>query len=198
MAEIKQGLRRSPALMSRFDTALLVVDVQEKLLNLMDRREVVVWNIRRLVETTGILEMPMFCTEQYPKGLGATVSELAPLLRERTSKTSFSCCGEPGFLEQVRAGDRPKILVVGIETHVCVQQTVYDLMSEGFHVYVPIDAVASRFKEDYKWALRRMDSAGATITTTESVIFEWCETAAASEFKEISRLAKESRPEMPS
>jgi nicotinamidase-related amidase len=192
--DVESTLRRSPELMSRHDTALLVVDVQEKLMDRMKVRDLIVWNIRRLIETAGILGMPVAATEQYPKGLGETVAELAPILPPRPEKLTFSCCGISTLLEQLNTAERHKVLVVGIETHVCIQQTVFDLMSEGLHVYIPADAVASQRKFDWKFALRRMDSVGASITSTEAAMFELCETAEAKEFKEISKLAKEQPP----
>lgn len=185
---------RSPELMSHRDTGLLVVDVQTKLMDLMKFRDRIVWNVRRLIDMARALDLPVVATEQYPKGIGPTVPELIDLLPERSEKLAFSCCGIEGLTEPFRSRDVHKILVVGIETHVCVQQTVYDLMAEGFRVFVPADAVGSRFKVDWEFALRRMDSAGTTITSTEAAMFECCETAEHKAFKQISALAKQERP----
>lgn len=185
---------RSPELMSRADTALLVVDVQEKLLPFIANRAAVAWNVRRLIDGARVLGLPVAATEQYPKGLGATVPELAVRLGEIPSKLTFSCLGCPGIFEPWRGGGRHKILVAGIEAHVCVQQTVMDLLAEGFRVYVAVDAVGSRFDIDYRTALARMDSAGATLTTTEAALFEWCEVAGTPEFKSISALVREPAP----
>ena len=187
-------LSRSPELMSRTDTALLVVDVQEKLLPFIANRAVVVWNVRRLIDGAKILGLPVAATEQYPKGLGATTQELAVRLGEIPSKLTFSCGGCPAIFEHWRDAGRYKILVVGIEAHVCVQQTVIDLLGEGFRVYLAVDAVGSRFEIDYRTALARMDSAGATLTTTEAALFEWCEEAGTLQFKSISALVRENRP----
>jgi nicotinamidase-related amidase len=186
---------RSPELMSRGDTALLVVDVQEKLLPLIGRRAQVVWNIRRLIDGARILGVDVAATEQYPKGLGPTTSELAERLDDIPSKLTFSC-GECGnVFRQFADRGRHKVLVVGIEAHVCVQQTVLDLLGDGFRIYVAVDAVSSRREIDYQTALRRMDSAGATLTTTEATLFEWCEVAGTPEFKQISRLVQEMPPD---
>ncbi len=184
-------LTRSSDLMSRNDTALLVVDVQERLLPSIPSGDRVVWNIRRLIDGAQALQLPVVATEQYPKGLGATVSPLAEKFGEIPSKLMFSCreCVEL-FRSLVDQG-RHKILVVGIESHVCVQQTVLDLISEGFRIYVAVDAVASRYEIDYHTALRRMESAGATLTSTEAALFEWCEVAGTPEFKQISQLVRE-------
>ena len=193
----ERRLPRSPELMSRGDTALLVVDVQEKLVPAIADGASVVWNVRRLIDGAKILGLPVVGTEQYPKGLGATVGELAERLGPVPSKLTFSCGGCPELflvLEELRGQGIHKILVCGMEAHVCVQQTVLDLLADGWRVYVAADAVGSRFEADYRVALGRMDSAGATLTTTEAALFEWCEVAGTPEFKEISRLAREQGP----
>jgi len=184
-------LPRSPELMGPGDTGLLVVDVQVKLVPAIAGHERVVWNVRRLIDGAGILGLPVAATEQYPKGLGSTVPELAERLGEIPSKLSFSCGGCPAIFEDLRRRDVHKLLVCGIEAHVCVQQTVLDLLAGGWQVYVAVDAVGSRREIDYRTALGRMDSAGATLTTTEAALFEWCEAAGTPEFKRISRLVQE-------
>lgn len=187
-------LSRSPELMSTSDTALLVVDVQDKLMRLIPHEMRIIWNIRRLIDGAKILGVPVAATEQYPQGLGGTVLELAGRLGPIPSKLHFSCgaCGEV-FAEFEAAGIH-KILVVGIEAHVCVQQTVLDLMAAGFRVYLAVDAIGARFDVDYQTALRRMETSGATLTTTEAALFEWCEVAGTPQFKQISALVREQRP----
>ncbi len=188
------AIPRSPELMNRDDTALLVVDMQARLLPLIAGHQRLIWNIRRLIDGAKILGLPVAATEQYPQGLGPTTPELAARLGPIPAKVAFSCgeCGE------VFAGLRDrgiwKILVCGIETHVCVGQTVHDLLGDGFRVYVAADAVAARGVLDHDIALRRMDSAGATLTTTEAALFEWCGQAGSPEFKQISQLVRESPP----
>jgi nicotinamidase-related amidase len=187
-------LPRSPELMSAGDTALLVVDVQEKLIGSIARHECVVWNIRRLIDGAKLLGLPVAATEQYPKGLGPTVQELAERLGRIPAKLTFSCGGCPEIFEDLQKRGVHKLLVCGIEAHVCVEQTVLDLLAAGWRVYVAADAVGSRFDIDRETALRRMDSSGATLTTTEAALFEWCEVAGTSAFKEISRLVRERDP----
>lgn len=187
-------LPRSPDLMSRGDTALLVVDVQEKLVPAMADAARVVWNVRRLIDGAKILGLPVVGTEQYPKGLGSTVAELAKRLGPLPSKLTFSCGGCPELFERLHGRGIHKILVCGIEAHVCVQQSVLDLLADGWRVYVAADAVGSRYEVDCRIALGRMDSAGASLTTTEAALFEWCAVAGTPEFKEISRLAREPGP----
>ena len=187
-------IARSPDLMTPGDTALLVVDVQEKLVPALAGSARVVWNARRLIDGARVLGVPVVATEQYPQGLGRTVPELAQRLGEIPSKQTFSCGGCPAAMEELRRRAISKVLVCGIEAHVCVQQTVLDLLADGWRIYVAVDAIGSRFEVDYQTALRRMDSAGATLTTTEAALFEWCQVAGTPEFKEISRLAREAGP----
>jgi len=186
---------RSPELLGASESALLVVDVQEKLIGTIRDNRRVVWNIRRLLDGAKILSVPLAATEQYPKGLGGTIAELADRFEAIPEKLLFSCreCGSI-FNDWSQQGIR-KILVVGIETHVCIGQTVFDLLASGFRVYVAVDAVGARGAMDHDVALRRMDSAGATLTTTEAALFEWCETAGSPQFKSISQLIRESPPQ---
>jgi nicotinamidase-related amidase len=178
--------------MSASDTGLLVVDVQEKLIGLIFGHERIVWNIRRLIDGAKILDMPVAATEQYPKGLGPTVAALAERIGGPIpDKLAFSCGGCPTTIEEFRRRGRHKILVAGIETHVCVSQTVLDLLTDGYRVYVAADAVGSRGAVDHDTALRRMETAGATLTTTEAALFEWCEVAGTPQFKRISALVRE-------
>jgi nicotinamidase-related amidase len=194
MIEVK-SLVRSPELMNRDDSALLVVDMQGKLLPFIPGSGKLIWNIRRLIEGAKILGVPVAATEQYPQGLGPTTPELSQHLGEIPAKLAFSCgeCGE--IFTGWRDRGIWKILVCGIETHVCVGQTVHDLLGEGFRVYVAADAVGARGQIDHDVALRRMDSSGATLTTTEAALFEWCGRAGSPEFKQISQLVKEAAPE---
>lgn len=184
-------LPRSLEMMSVDDTALLVVDVQEKLIGAIAGHSRVVWNIRRLVDGAKVLGLPVVASEQYPQGLGPTVPELAERLGEIAAKLTFSCGGCPGLFAELAERGIHKILVCGIEAHVCVEQSVLDLLAAGWQVFVAVDACGSRFEIDYQTALRRMESSGATLTTTEAALFEWCQVAGTPQFKEISRLAKE-------
>jgi nicotinamidase-related amidase len=182
---------RSPQLMSAGDTGLLVVDVQEKLIGLLPDHRRIVWNIRRLIDGARALGVATAATEQYPKGLGPTVPELAAKLDTIPAKVTFSCGGCPEIFTAWRDAGIHRVLICGIETHVCVQQTAYDLMAAGFGVYLAVDAVGARFALDHDTAVRRLESAGATLTTTEAALFEWCGTADHREFKTISELVKE-------
>jgi nicotinamidase-related amidase len=187
-------LPRSPELMSRDDSALLVVDVQEKLMPLIADQRRIVWNIRRLLDGAKALGVPAAATEQYPQGLGGTVAELAGRLENIPAKLHFSCGACPQIFADFERRGIHKLLVCGIETHVCVLQTALDLLTAGFRVYLAVDAVGSRHEVDYCTALRRLESSGATLTTTETALFEWCQVSGTPEFKQISQLVRETCP----
>jgi nicotinamidase-related amidase len=188
------SLLRSPELMNRDDAALLVVDMQAKLLPFIPGHARLIWNIRRLIDGAKVLNVAFAATEQYPQGLGPTTPELAERLGPIPAKTAFSSCECGEIFTDWRDRGIWKILVCGIESHVCVSQTVHDLLGEGFRVYVAADAVGARGQLDHDIALRRMDSAGATLTTTEAALFEWCARSGSPEFKQISQLVKETPP----
>src|SRR5438876_6656358 len=144
-----------------------------------------------LIDAARLLDMPVQATEQYPKGLGPTVPDLARRLPERPDKTTFSSCAAPGVVETLRRAARPKVVLAGIEAHVCVLNTALDLLALGFRVYVAADAVASRYPTDREFALRRLEQAGAILTTAEACVFEWIGGASHPQFKAMSTLIQE-------
>jgi nicotinamidase-related amidase len=177
--------------MSAADTALLVIDVQERLMVKIPAAQTVVRNIAFLIDAARLLSLPVLATEQYPRGLGATVAELARRLPERPDKAAFSSCAVPSVVETLHREARPKVVLAGIETHVCVLHTALDLLAADFRVYIPADAVASRYAVDHDMALRRLENAGAVITTSETAVFEWIGGANHPQFKQISALVQE-------
>jgi len=171
-------------------TALLLIDVQERINGVMadqshlSRQEV-------LLEAFAVLELPVVTTEQYPKGLGATLPDLAERLPSpAVEKMTFSCARQPEAMQAIEATDRKQIVVTGIETHVCVLQTALDLLDRGYEVHVPHDAVNSRRASDKEWALHRILAAGAVITATESALFELLERCGTDQFKAVSRMIR--------
>ena len=185
---------RSPELISRTESALLVIDVQEKVLARIADKERIVWNIDRLIRAAEILNVPASACEQYPQRLGKTVNPLSGKLQEPFAKRMFSCRERGELFENWASNGLRQIVVVGIETHVCVLQSVLDLLAEGYSVYVVVDTIGARLDLDHDIALRRMETSGAILTTVESVLFEWCETSVAAEFKQISKLVQENQP----
>ena len=195
-SEVPEAVPPSPERMRPADTGLLVIDLQERVLSVQAHRARIVWNACRLLDGAKILGVRAAATEQYPEKLGPTVTKLADRLAlPAASKMAFSCgsCGE--IFEGWRSEGIHRVLVCGIETHVCVQQTVLDLLASGFQVLVAVDAVGSRHEIDHEVALRRMEVSGALLTTTEAALFEWCGVSGTSEFKQISTLAKEKLPD---
>jgi nicotinamidase-related amidase len=190
----EESALRSPELMNREDTALLVVDAQEKLLAVIPDQARIVWNIRRLVDTARALNVPAAATEQYPEKLGFIPAEIRKHLGDVPSKLRFSACECSEIFDRWKLLGRFRVLVCGIETHVCVMQTALDLVVAGFEPYIAVDAVGARHAMDHEIALRRMESAGVVLTTTEAAMFEWCRVAGTAEFKQISALVKESPP----
>jgi len=172
-------------------TVLLVVDIQERLLPAIHDAAACTESARRMIEAARVLGVPVLCTEQYPKGLGVTCAMIRESMGDAPviEKTRFSSCVED-LLTRLREAERPNVIVVGIEAHVCVQQTVLDLLRLGFAPFVCADAVGSRKPLDREMALHRMRQAGAIVTTTESIIFELLGEAGTETFKKILKIVK--------
>jgi nicotinamidase-related amidase len=167
-----------------------VIDVQERI-NAVMADQSHIPRLEVLVEACRALEVPVLASEQYPQGLGSTVPTLAGLLGGTPpAKLTFSCARDDALRQAVTDSGREQIIVTGIETHVCVLQTVLDLLDAGFEVHVPHDAVNSRRAADKDWALHRMRQAGAVITATESALFELLERCDTADFKTVARLIK--------
>ncbi len=184
-------LPRSPELMNADDTVLLLVDMQERLMPAIADGERVAWNARRLLDGAKALGVMAVATEQVPDKLGPTLPELAERLGPCPAKRMFSCRECDAMLQDWLDRGVHRVLIAGVETHVCVQQTALDLLAAGLHIYLATDAVGSRYPVDHQTALRRMESSGATLTTTEAALFEWCVEAGTPGFKAVSALAKE-------
>jgi nicotinamidase-related amidase len=171
------------SLLKREKAALVVVDVQEGFRS-YDSFDAVAQACSKLVRGARILEVPRIVSEQYPKGLGHTAPELGLQDELVVEKSVFSAARAEGFDLEGRA----QAIVCGIETHVCVSQTVLDLLDRGIEVHVPADAVGSRHVLDYERGLERLERAGAVVSTVESVLFELLERAGTPQFKEVQRL----------
>ena len=179
-------------MLQREDTALVVVDVQGKLAQLMHNKSELFDNLRRMIQGAKILEVPILVTEQYPQGIGPTVAEIADLLTdvEAISKTSFSCCGEETFNTALQGLNRRQILLTGIETHICVHQTALQLIDAGYEVQVVADAVSSRTPDNKTIGVNKMQVAGAVITSTETALYELLRAAEGPQFKAVLKLVK--------
>lgn len=182
---------RSPLLLSRDDSALVVVDAQEKLLAIIPERDSLQTNLLKLLEAAKVLNVPVLATEQYPERLGSSPNQLAEHMPKSNGKRSFSCGGCQQFTVELSALTVRQIVLVGIETHVCILQTAFDLLTAGFDVFVVVDAVGTRRHVDSETALRRMESVGIQLVSCEMVLFEWCGTSLANEFKAISEIVRQ-------
>lgn len=188
MAEIKDKFWLDKA-----DAALVVIDVQEKLVPAMDERICgqLIGHINMLVEAFTAMELPIIATEQYPRGLGNTIAELAGATKKAcVEKTAFSCAGEPTFIEALEKSGARQVVLVGMEAHVCVYQTMIDLLDRGYVVHLVRDAICSRFKSDYQTAITMAPQMGAVLTTTEIALFQLVGVAGGDVFKLVSKLAR--------
>ena len=175
-------------------TVLVVIDVQERLVPAMP--EDIYLRLRNtvamLVEVAGLLGIPVVTTEQYPKGIGHTVPELAAACNETViEKVSFGCCGEPNFLKALKNTGRTQVLITGMEAHVCVYQTVLGLLEDGYYVHLLRDAICSRNKTDYLAGVANAGQAGAVVTTAETVMFQMLQQSTHEQFRAVSKLVKE-------
>lgn len=173
------------------DTVLMVIDIQERLVPAMKYGKKVIENTNILVSIAKDLEIPIVVTEQYPRGLGPTVSEIKDNLGEAPiyEKISFTAYTEEVANELKKLGKK-KIIITGMETHVCVMQTVRGLIADGYQVFLVGDAVSSRGKENYRNGLALMSAMGAVVTNTESVFFDLMKEAGSPLFKKLSKLIK--------
>ena len=182
-----------PRILDIEKAALLVVDMQEAFRSPINDFASIVSRASIVVRGFLALGLPVFITEQYPKGLGRTAEEILFLMPpdfEFVEKSSFSSCGAGAFSEKLRASGATQIVLCGLETHICVNQTAHDLLSQNFDVHLLTDAVGSRFTADKETALRKMTGSGVIPSTVETALFELLRDARHDQFKEIQKLIK--------
>ena len=175
------------------DKAVLVlIDFQERIFPAIYEHEKLTQHVPILIEGMKALEVPVIVTEQYIKGLGTTIPEIAATIEgiERFEKASFSCCDEPGFMMELASSGKDCVIIAGIESHVCVLQTAIDLQQNGYHPVVVEDCISSRKPNDKLMAIERMRKEGVVITTYEAILFELLRYSGGETFKAISRLVK--------
>mgnify|MGYP006271235377 CR=1 FL=1 len=180
--------KRHPTILQPKESIFVLVDYQAKMVNAMAHAEEVTQQLGRLIAGLNDIGVPVVATEQYPNGLGRTHDAITHLVspKNRADKMTFSCCGNEAFWDLMQAGRR-QVIVAGIETHVCVLQTVLDLLANDYQVHVPIDAVDSRSERNRDNALNRMQQAGAILTNSESVLFELMVEAGTDLFKTVRK-----------
>ena len=185
--------RDNPLRISRDRSVFVMIDMQPRILAAVPHTSHLIWNISRLVRGARLFDIPLGATEQYPDKLGATHPTLAAEISRIAPKRRFSAI-ESLPLDTWRDDGRFQVIVSGIESHVCVLQTAMDLLAESFHVHIVVDAVASRHEVDHQTALQTLTAAGAMPTTTEAVLFQWCDDSRDGHFKSISKLVRETPP----
>ena len=169
--------------------ALLIIDLQEKIIRPIFNKDLIIKNIKKLINAYQILDENIFISEQNPLKLGITIPELSPVAGFRKfEKMEFSLAKLEEFLKELKNKKITSLIVCGIETHICIQQTVLDCLQKGFEVIIVSDAMNSRNRHDHEIALQRIIQSGGILTTTESIIFELCKTADRGEFKEIRNI----------
>jgi nicotinamidase-related amidase len=181
--------------LDRQNAVLVVIDVQERLMPVIHEAESMIRNLERLVRGCHILGVPTLLTEQYVKGLGPTIPSVRKTFEEThgyrpIEKLTFSAMGVDAFAAQLAALERRQVLIAGVETHVCVYQTVRDLLASGSSVTLVADAMSSRTAENKELALRRMIGDGAKPASTEMVLFELLGTSGTDEFRAVANLVK--------
>ena len=178
-------------LLNRSKTAFLIIDVQERLMPVIDKKEQVFENVNRLIEGGKILNVPVIVTEQYPRGLGHTCEEVKlPEGQEVTEKVCFSCLLSDPVNEKLKAEGIEHVVLAGVEAHICVLKTALDALDNNFKVHVIGDAVSSRKEYNKNLALERMRQSGAFIASTEMILFQLMDEAGTDEFKQISKLIR--------
>lgn len=176
----------------RDNTRTLIIDIQERLFPHIHEHETIAHNTGILIRGLQVLDVPVHVTQQYSRGLGPTIAPLEALFDSFThiEKTAFSCCDEPGLMKIMEGSTRKYVLIAGIESHICVLQTVVDLLERKYIPVVIEDCVSSRRLSDKETAIERMRKEGAVVSTYESILFELCRYSGTEEFKAISGLVK--------
>ncbi|MEE3361969.1 MAG: hydrolase [Anaerovoracaceae bacterium] len=176
----------------REEAAVIAIDFQTNIIKAMHEKEELADCAARLFEGAKALGVPVLVTQQYTKGLGETVPEIAQAIGdfEHVEKTTFSALKTPEFKERLEASGKKQVILTGIEAHVCVQQTALELLDAGYDVFVLSDCISSRKKKDKKEAERRMVHAGCVLTTYEAALFEMLDGSKSDGFKEISKIVK--------
>ncbi|HEY9772464.1 MAG TPA: hydrolase [Planktothrix sp.] len=185
-------MTRHSSILERDQAVLLIIDVQESFRKYLPEFGNLTRNISILVEAAKILQLPVVVTEQYPQGLGNTVSEIAACLGDHQvfGKQCFSCCGDDDFTGALRNLGRHQIIVSGIEAHVCVNQTVHDLLLAGYQPHLVTDAISARSPKNKEIAIQKMTASGAVPSCVEMALFEMCVTSGTATFKAVQRLVK--------
>jgi len=183
---------RHPNLLQRENACLLIIDVQERFRAHIENFELITKNIVALIQAANKLQVPIILSEQYPEGLGSTIKEILLAIDkpEVFAKKAFSCCQVESFVKHLKGLKRTQVLATGIESHVCVNQTVHDLLKRGYQTHIVVDAISSRKNINKEISIKKMHDSGAIVSSTEMAILELLKTSDNEAFKYIQNLIK--------
>ena len=189
----KEQINNSSKVILEKETLLLILDMQEKLISNIKGNQLLIFNIKKLVDACDLMNVRIAMTEQNPIKLGKTLESISKNKEyPKFEKMEFSCCKKDSFIDYVSKNNFKNIIVCGIESHICVLQTSIELLGKGFNILIPRDAIGSRNEMDNDTAFLRLILSGAIASTTESLICELCKTASRKEFREVSKILKKS------
>ena len=189
----KEQINDSGKVILEKETLLLILDMQEKLINNIKGNQLLIFNIKKLVDACDLMNVRIAMTEQNPIKLGKTLESISKNKEyPKFEKMEFSCCKKDSFIDYVSENNFKNIIVCGIESHICVLQTSIELLGKGFNILIPRDAIGSRNEMDNDTAFLRLILSGAIASTTESLICELCKTSSRKEFREVSKILKKS------
>ena len=190
---LENSVNNDKKIISENETLLLILDMQQKLINNIKENQLLIFNIKKLIDTCNLLNVSIAFTEQNPLKLGMTIGSILDEKEYPTfEKMEFSCSKNKNFISYINKYDFRNIIVCGIESHICVLQTSIDLLEKGFNILLPRDAIGSRTVMDNDTAFLRLVLSGAVASTTESLICELCKTSSRKEFREVSKILKKS------
>lgn len=189
---MKEIAGRHPNLFTKENSAILLVDYQERFVSFLHKNNETVKNIKLLLDGANIYSIPIYVSEQVPEKLGPTISNFKNCLKNAKffSKKTMSCCGQAGFIEGLKSKNIKRVAVCGIEAHVCVLQTSLDLLQNGFQVHLMTDAVTTRIPHNKEIAIEKMKSSGVVISSVETILFEIAYEVGSDEFKSLQVLLK--------
>ena len=192
--KFKSAMKKDPILDAPLDsanTALLLIDIQEKLVNSIPENKLFITNLKKIIDSSILLDISLYLTEQVPEKLGETISDIYPAKDfKKYSKTSFSCIECSDLILELEKNNIKNILICGLESHVCVLQSSLDLMKRNFNVHIISNAMRSRNHIDHDSSIKRLRDSGAIISTVETIVFELCKTSNHKNFKKISQVIK--------
>ncbi len=194
MTHSKKNNPRKTCILNESNSILLIIDIQEKLIPVITEKDKIICNAIRLIDSANILNIPIISTEQSPQKLGPTINIIKDKIRHQSiEKSDFSCTQCNELMRRLTVEEITNVIICGIESHICVLQTAINLIEKHYQVHIIVDSIGSRNALDKDIALKRLQSSGAILSTTETAIFELCKTSNRKEFKSISNIIKQNK-----